>query len=93
MGNRRSGTRTRRRLPQRDSRGRFVRRRIRTAPRSRRPARTPRVRRVSRPRLGTSIVREASERSKAGPALVKRRWYKIDGPVDPSLPEGYAYER
>jgi hypothetical protein len=89
----RTGGRGSRRLPQRGANGRFVRRRVRTASRSRRPARTPRTRRVSRPRLGSSIVREASERSKAGPALVKRRWYRVDGPVDPSLPEGYAYER
>ncbi|MHB1262711.1 MAG: hypothetical protein ACYC2H_13470 [Thermoplasmatota archaeon] len=90
---RKTARKTARRMPQRGANGRFVRRRVRTASRSRRPARTPRTRRVSRPRIGSSIVREASERSKAGPALVKRRWYKIDGPVDPSLPEGFAYER
>ena len=68
--------------------------RRRAAPMRRRPVRQRGARRrASRPRLGSSIVREASERSRAGPALVKRRWYRIDGPVDPSLPEGYAYER
>ena len=77
-------------MPKRDANGRFVRKRMSV---SRRPART-RARRVARrPALGPSIVREASERSRAGPALVKRRWFRADGPVDPSLPEGYAYER
>jgi hypothetical protein len=87
IGRRRTGTR---RMPQRDARGRFVGKRMRA---SRRPARTHARPRRSRPALGPSIVREASERSKAGPALVKRRWFRVDGPVDPSLPEGYAYER
>jgi hypothetical protein len=83
MGGRRTSTR---RLPQRDSHGRFVRRRMRTAARPRRTRR-------ARTGLGPSVVREASERSRAGPALVKRRWWRVDGPVDPRLPEGYAYER
>lgn len=76
----------RRNLPQRDARGRFVRRRV-----ARTPRRRPQARRSRLP--STSIVREASRRSTAGPALVKRRWWRIDGPVDPSLPDGYAYDR
>jgi hypothetical protein len=24
--------------------------------------------------------------------VVKRRWWRLDGPKDPDLPEGYAYE-
>jgi hypothetical protein len=85
-------------LPRRDANGRFIRGAERRRPvRRRAPARArtrpARRTRTVRPRLGSSIVREASERSKAGPALTKRRWYRIDGPVDPSLPEGYTYSR
>ena len=80
-----------RNLPPRDANGRFTRRRARSAPRRHAaPPRAPtRVRRVP----STSVVREASRRSVAGPALVKRKWWRVDGPVDPSLPDGYAYER
>lgn len=79
-------------LPRRDARGRFIRRRVRRAPR-RRSAPRARPRRTARTLPTTSVVREASRRSVAGPALVKRRWWRVDGPVDPSLPDGYAYER
>ena len=92
----RKRTVTRRRATaRRDANGRFVKRRVRSAPRRRarpRPAPVERERRV-RSVPTTSIVREASRRSVAGPALVKRRWWRVDGPVDPSLPDGYAYER
>jgi hypothetical protein len=92
MSNRsRSRSRRSRRLPARDARGRFVGR-----PRSNKRSASRRPRRVRRSRragLGSSIVREASDRSRAGPPLVKRRWWRVDGPVDPGLPEGYAYER
>lgn len=87
--------RSNRTLPMRDANGRFIKRRVRSAPRRRaspRPRPVPRERRVRRLPT-TSVVREASRRSVAGPALVKRRWWRVDGPVDPSLPDGYAYER
>lgn len=93
----RQRTMTKRRIG--PNRGRNAMRRGRTA-RGRRgriaraARRRPTRRRVVRRRApGASIVREASQRSKAGPALVRRRWYRVDGPVDPSLPEGYAYPR
>lgn len=94
-----------RRLPKRDANGRFIRkrrvaskrrvssRRRRTTPRPRRVATRPRrIRRYQR-LASMGIVREASDKSVAGPALVRRRWWRIDGPVDPSLPEGYAVPR
>ena len=65
---------------------------MRSAPRKRTAPRRQPVRRARRMPT-TSIVREASRRSMAGPALVKRRWWRVDGPVDPSLPDGYAYDR
>ena len=86
-----------RRLPKRDANGRFIRKRRivkrRSAPRPRRVATRPRrIRRYQR-LASMGIVREASDKSVAGPALVRRRWWRVDGPVDPSLPEGYAVPR
>jgi hypothetical protein len=94
-------------LLNRDSHGRFRSRPMRRATIRRSRSRPRRVRTTRRARslpmrdehgrfIGRSLphhTREASTASVAEPALVKRRWWRYDGPVDPNLPAGYAYKR